>query len=58
MKPMLKPPGTMRLKLHCHILLSTFAFKFNLRRYTAAACYIAVAGAPPVLSQLAFEAGA
>jgi len=35
MKPMLKPPGTKHLKLKCDILLSTFAFKSNLRRYTA-----------------------
>jgi hypothetical protein len=34
MKPRLKRPGTMRLKLKCDILLSTSAFKFNLRRYT------------------------
>ena len=34
MKPNLKPPGTKRLKLNCGILLSTYAFKFNLRRYT------------------------
>ena len=33
MKPKLKPPGTKRLKLKCDILLSTSAFKFNLRRY-------------------------
>ena len=32
-KPKLKPPGTERLKLNCAILLSTSAFKFNLRRY-------------------------
>ena len=36
-KPTLKPPGTNRLKLKCDILLSNFAFKFNLRRYTKAA---------------------
>jgi hypothetical protein len=29
----LKPPGTKRLKLKCDILLSTSAFKLNLRRY-------------------------
>ena len=34
MKPKLKPPGTNRLKLKCDILLSTSAFKVNLRRYT------------------------
>ena len=33
-KPMLKPPGTKRLKLNCDVLLSTSAFKINLRRYT------------------------
>jgi hypothetical protein len=31
-KPKLKPPIIM--KLNCHVLLSTSAFKFNLRRYT------------------------
>jgi hypothetical protein len=34
MTPNLKPPGTRRLQLKCDILLSTSAFKFNLRRYT------------------------
>ena len=34
MKPKLKPPGTKRLKLKCDILLSTSAFKFDLRSYT------------------------
>jgi len=33
MKPKLKPPGIKRLKLKCDKLLSSFAFKFNLRRY-------------------------
>ena len=37
MKPKLKPPGSKRLKLKCDILLSTSAFKFNLRRHTVAA---------------------
>ena len=36
MKPKLKPPGTKRLKLEYDGLLSNFAFKFNLRRYTMA----------------------
>ena len=35
-KPMLKPPGTKHLKLKCDMLLSTFAFKINLRRYDKA----------------------
>jgi len=34
MRPMLKPPRTKHLKLKCDMLLSTFAFTFNLRRYT------------------------
>jgi len=36
MKPKVKPPETKRLKLKCDILLSTSAFKFNLRRYASA----------------------
>ena len=32
-----KPPGTKRLQLNCDVLLSTSAFKINLRRYTLAA---------------------
>jgi hypothetical protein len=32
-KPKLRPPGTKLLKLKCDILLSTSAFRFNLRRY-------------------------
>ena len=36
MNPMLKPPGSKRLKLNCDTLLSSFAFKFNLRRYAEA----------------------
>jgi hypothetical protein len=35
-KPTLKAPGTKRLKLKFDILLSNFAFKFNLRRYIKA----------------------
>ena len=34
--PTLKAPGTKRLKLKCDTLLSTFAFKFHLRRYIEA----------------------
>ena len=33
-KPTLKAPGTKLLKLQYDKPLSTFAFKFNLRRYT------------------------
>jgi hypothetical protein len=34
MKPMMKAPGTMRLKLKCHKPPSNFAFNFNFRRQT------------------------
>jgi hypothetical protein len=34
MKPVLKVPGTGCLKRKCYGLLSSFAFHFNLRRYT------------------------
>jgi len=33
MKPTLKPPGTKRLKLKYVKFLSSFAFRFKLRRY-------------------------
>ena len=33
-KPILKPPGTKRLKQKYDKLLSSSAFNFNLRRYT------------------------
>jgi len=36
MKSKLKPPGTKRSKLKCDIPLSTYAFNFNLRRYSLA----------------------
>jgi len=35
-KPVLKAPGSQRLRLRCDILLSNYAFKFNLRRYSKA----------------------
>jgi len=40
-KPKLKAPGTKRLKLEYDYLLSSFAFKINLRRYTVAAAHVA-----------------
>jgi len=42
MKPMLKAPGTKRLKLYYDKPLSSVAFKFNLRRYTEAAASVAM----------------
>jgi hypothetical protein len=35
-KPKLKPPGFKRLKRKCDVLLSTSAFRFNVRRFTMA----------------------
>jgi len=35
-RPKLILPGIKRLKLTCHLLLSTSAFEINLRRYTLA----------------------
>ena len=35
-KPTLKAPGTKHFKLQCDELLSSFAFKFDLRRYAKA----------------------
>ena len=35
-KPLLKAPGTKRLKVKYGKLLSNFAFKFNLRRFIMA----------------------
>ena len=35
-KSKLKPPGTKLFKLNCDVLLSTSAFRFNLRRYKPA----------------------
>ena len=37
-KPTLKVPGTKRLKLLYDKLVSSFAFKFDLRRYNKAHC--------------------
>ena len=37
-KPKLRPPGTKRWKANCDVLLSTSAFKFNLRRYNKDWC--------------------
>ena len=52
-KPTLKALGAKRLKLGCYELLSSFAFKLNLRRYTQAAL---PAPPPPQPEQLAAPA--
>ena len=44
-QPKLKAPGTKRLKLKYDNLLSSFAFKFSLRRYTQARAEAEVAAA-------------
>jgi hypothetical protein len=47
-KPVLKPPGLMLLKLRCDGPLSKVAFNFNLRRYSVgAACYAGDLSPPP-----------
>ena len=43
-KPKFKPPETKPLKLTSDILLSNFAFKFNLRRYNLAVMTISTVG--------------
>ena len=58
MKPKLKPTGTKRLKLNCDKLLSTSAFKINLRRYSEASASAGPAGAGPVAAAAAAGAGA
>jgi hypothetical protein len=44
MNPMLKAPGTKRFKLNFDKLLSSVAFKFNLRRYNKVYLQDAVGG--------------
>jgi hypothetical protein len=48
-KPTLKAPGTRRLKLEFDELLSSFGFKFNLRRYIMIAASMHHAGVAKVL---------
>jgi hypothetical protein len=48
-KPTFKEPGTTRLKLKCDKLLSSFAFSFNLRRYTVLAVSVASSHIQPNL---------
>jgi hypothetical protein len=50
---MLKAPGTKPLKLKCDELLSSFAFKFKLRRYTQ----VPDLSEPVVLAKLGCAAG-
>jgi hypothetical protein len=47
MTPKLKPPGTKRLTLKYDMLLSNFAFKFNLRRHMKAEGNPLLCGAVP-----------
>ena len=50
-KPMLKPPGTKCLKLKYDEVLSNFAFKSNLHRYTLAGFATAAEEDEAVLEQ-------
>jgi len=54
MKSNLKAPGTKRLKPNHEILLSSFAFNFNLRHYNKANA--ALAKHPDVMEKLRLEA--
>ena len=51
-KPVLKAPGTILLKLRCDKPLSNIAFKFNLRRHTEGG-QLTAAGRAAVVSVLA-----
>jgi len=55
-KPMLKAPGTKRLKRKCGAPLSNFAFKFDLRRYTMVAAAL-LTGADKTELAAAIKAG-
>ena len=56
-KSKLKTPGTKRLKPNCDILLSTSAFKFNMRRYSLVSAsslvysYVIAGGATSLVGQ-------
>ena len=55
-KPTLTAPGTKRLKLQYDSLLSNFAFKFNLRRYTMPTA-VAVARSFPLYTAKSTKVG-
>jgi len=55
-EPMLKPPGTKHLKLKCDELLSSFAFKFNLRRCTVV-CNTPEESIPRVITVNIYDGG-
>jgi hypothetical protein len=55
-KPKLKPPGTKRLKHKHDEPLSSFAFKFNLRRYNVAAGAAPAGSGGQVLTLVHFSA--
>jgi len=50
-KPTLKVPGTKRLKVQYDELLSSFPFKFNLRRYIEVREELAAAAAAAVVGR-------
>jgi len=58
MKPKSKLPGAKRLKLKCDIMLSTGAFKYNLRRHNEGAQHVVGPRDPAALAALLGAAGA
>ena len=62
-KPALKAPGTMRLKLIYDEPLSTFAFNYNLRRYSLRSLrrpepvHVTGKAAPPPVTPMLVELG-
>jgi len=58
MKSTLKAPGTNLLTLECNEPLSTFAFKFNWRRFIAGECYLDAEDSIKSVSRMEAKAGA
>ena len=57
-QPILKPTGTKRWKLEYDEMLSSFAFRFNLRRYTKVTLAIAFQRELAILKRRISAAGA
>jgi len=57
MKPTMRAPGTKLVKLEYDKLISNFAFKFNLRRYTTAVIRLRARLGPDVSLMCSHKAG-